>query len=278
MGYGDELIALGEAQALHRALCEPVQIVDAAGAPRWSCLWEGHAAVVPPGVRARVCLVNGPDARPYIAGWDHNQPGGRPRALYAAGWRAADYPAQLTLTAEEYAHGEALRAEIGPYVVVEPHVKDDASPNKDWGADRFQDVVRSCPGVTWVQMGPEGTVVLEGVRRVVTRTFREACGILAEAALYLGPEGGLHHAAAAMDVPAVVIFGSFILPETTGYFKHYNVAAAPEHAPCGRWAPCAVCRAALDSITPEAIAAAVMQTTARTPFWARRKEEAPWAR
>jgi len=47
--------------------------------------------------------------------------------------------------------------------------------------------------------------------------------VLANAALYVRPEGGLHHAAAAMRVRAVVIFGGFIHPLTTGYPEHANI-------------------------------------------------------
>jgi hypothetical protein len=43
------------------------------------------------------------------------------------------------------------------------------------------------------------------------------------AALLISPEGGLHHAAAALGVRAVVIFGGFISPATTGYELHTNL-------------------------------------------------------
>ncbi len=78
--------------------------------------------------------------------------------------------------------------------------------------------------------------------------------MLSHAQAYLGPEGGLHHAAAALRVRAVVIFGSFISPETTGYPFHANCYVADAHAPCGRWGDCAGCRAAMDAISPELVA------------------------
>ena len=37
-------------------------------------------------------------------------------------------------------------------------------------------------------------------------------------------EGGLHHAAAALGMPAVVLFGGMISPRNTGYDVHVNLA------------------------------------------------------
>lgn len=159
-----------------------------------------------------------------------------------------------------------MRARLGPYVVVEPNVKVGASPNKDWGRDRYQEVVRSLPDVRFVQLGAHSDGPwLRGVESLLTPTYRAACGILAAAEGYLGPEGGLHHAAAALRRPAVVIYGSFISPMTTGYPFHWNLTGmdglepAGRHAPCGRWAPCASCARALDSIQPEDVAEAVRE-------------------
>ena len=111
----------------------------------------------------------------------------------------------------------------GQYIVVEPHVKDGCvSPNKSWGFDRFQSVVKSCPGIRFVQ--PDyGAAILEGVEPVVTKGFLNACSLIRDATGYLGNEGGLHHAAAAVDTPSVVIFGGYHSPKVTGYSNHINL-------------------------------------------------------
>lgn len=251
MGMGDELMALGEAEAIYRATFSRVLIVDRDDRPRWSPVWENHPAVARSADEPhRVRLVNCVGARPYIKAWAED--GGQPMAVFS-NWRARDCASRLALTAAEAGLGAELRAKIGPYVVVEPHVKGASSVNKDWGFARFQKVVDLMPGVSFVQMGPE-LQSLSRVQRVKTPTFRDACGILTHADAYLGPEGGLHHAAAALSVPAAVIFGSFISPATTGYPQHANFYTPDEHAPCGRWAPCSACRQALERIRPEAVA------------------------
>src|SRR5262249_3229320 len=82
-------------------------------------------------------------------------------------------------------------------------------------------------------------------------TFRDALCVLSLARLYIGPEGGLHHAAAALGVPAVVIFGGFNSPKATGYAWHSNIVAPGE--PCGTVAYCLHCRDAMKSITVERV-------------------------
>jgi FkbM family methyltransferase len=59
-----------------------------------------------------------------------------------------------------------------------------------------------------------------------------AAGVLSGASLLISPEGGLHHAAAALGVRAVVIFGGFISPATTGYALHTNLFTAARPAGC----------------------------------------------
>ena len=249
-------MALGEAEAVHRVTGARVLIVDQNGRPRQSPVWEHHPAIATGDKEPhRATLVNAPGARPYIRSWATAD--GAQMAVYSSTWRAADHLGRLALSPAELALGAELRAKIGPFVVVEPSVKPEASPNKDWGADRFQAVVDRCLGVTFVQMGPslaELKAFLRGPRFVRTESFRAACGVLSHASAYLGPEGGLHHAAAAMRVPAAVIFGSFVHPETTGYPFHVNFYVNDQHAPCGRWARCQACFQALERIRPEDVA------------------------
>lgn len=98
---------------------------------------------------------------------------------------------------------------------------------------------------------PDGGGMLAGVRGIETRSFRAAAAVLARAGLYIGPEGGLHHASAAVNIPAVVLFGGFIGPQTTGYEGHVNFFTGQEA--CGSLRACGHCREAMRSITPPAV-------------------------
>ena len=207
MGYGDELMAMGEAESIRRATGARVLIVDQNGAPRWSPVWENHPAVARSEKELhRARLTNCPGHRPYIKEWVTAD--GAAMAIYSD-WRSRDNLGHLVLSPAETDLGLELRSKIGPFIVIEPHVRKNASPNKDWGFDRYQELVRKLPDLRFVQLG-EDSRPLEGVLRVRTASFRDACGVLAQAEAYVGPEGGMHHAAAALRRPAAVIFGSFI--------------------------------------------------------------------
>lgn len=239
MGWGDELMAAGQARRRHAETGAKVQILGVDRRPRWSELWQGIPYIVPPGGRgASERIVNGPNARPYIA------------AKRADRWAWQPFvptPAEVSLQAGE----RQLARLVDGAVVIEPTIKPGASVNKAWAADRWQQVVDAMPGVPFVQLGPESVPLLRGVRHVITRSFREAMGALSGARAYVGPEGGMHHASAALGVPAVVLFGGFISPAQTGYPTHRNLFTG-EYA-CGWRVPCAHCHAAMRKITVDMV-------------------------
>jgi hypothetical protein len=110
-----------------------------------------------------------------------------------------------------------------------------ASPNKDWGWARWSELARQLePGRPPVaQFAEPGRRRSPGVEAILTPSFRAA------ARCWRGPSGGaarkagLHHAAAALGTPTIVIFGGFISPRQTGYPHQVNLftAARLRHAP-----------------------------------------------
>ncbi|WP_411829488.1 glycosyltransferase family 9 protein [Paraburkholderia aspalathi] len=103
-------------------------------------------------------------------------------------------------------------------------------------------------------MGDRYSRPLPGVEFVPTATFRQACALLARARAYLGPEGGLHHACAALRVPAVVIFGGYVSPSVTGYHHHINLFSGSGLG-CGRSLACDC--SCMSTITYELVVAAL---------------------
>ena len=144
------------------------------------------------------------------------------------------------------------------FVIVEPNVPrwKTAAYNKDWGVHRYQAVANELRqrGIRLLQLIYGNEPILVGVSQTKTKSFRDAISIMANAVGYLGPEGGLHHAAAAVGIPAVVIFGGFVPPSVTGYKTHINLTGGAEA--CGSLTKCEHCRAALAAITPEEVVAA----------------------
>lgn len=162
---------------------------------------------------------------------------------------------------------EIMKAKRHPkgFVLIEPNVPawKSVAPNKDWGRQRYQDVAMRLrhEGVRVAQLSYGQP--LSGVEILAVGTFRDALAALRRAAVYVGPEGGLHHGAAAVGVPAVVLFGGFIPPSVTGYDDHTNLTGGATDF-CGSLNRCEHCRAALDQISPaDVVAAALAQISRR---------------
>jgi hypothetical protein len=136
------------------------------------------------------------------------------------------------------------------FVVIEPNVPmwKSVASNKQWPVDRYDKVALKLriAGYDVVQFVYGQGHRVESARQVKTSTFRDGLAALARASLYIGPEGGLHHGAAAVGISAVVLFGGFIPPAVTGYEMHTNLTGGAEA--CGTLSPCAHCRAAMQAI------------------------------
>lgn len=141
------------------------------------------------------------------------------------------------------------------FVLIEPRVKP-VYPNKQWPVDRYAQVAACLTGLGFAvrqfQYGAAGPA-LRGVDVIRTASFRDGLAALSRAALYIGPEGGLSHGAAAVGVPAVVIFGGFPDPKVTGYPHHVNLTGGVE--PCGSVRPCGHCKIAMMKITVDVVVA-----------------------
>lgn len=244
MGVGDELMAAGHARRVSRETGRKVAIVDRSGYARVHELWEGLDFISPVKGPDIATVTNGSGCRPYIKypfTWETGHG--------YTGWRARDHRPVI-------APRVAARRTPEDFILIESTIKALANPNKHW--DRWQAVVDALPGVRFVQCRPprDGGPALRGVEVVQTSTFIDALRVLGRASLYVGPEGGMHHGAAALDVPAVVYFGGSTSIEATGYPDHTNFGTAE---PCGRWQPCRHCAEIRNAITVDQVVQAVKE-------------------
>jgi hypothetical protein len=249
MGWGDEIMALGRLEAFHVATGERGSIRGhASGEARENILWQNHPAWekdAPDGV------IDGGGFRPYIERW--TQWRNQPQIIFNRKYRAR--AGKIHLTPEERAQtmDAWLKMNGGmPFAIISPHIKDKASPNKQWGLEKWEKVIVNFPLPVY-QLSPEGNEIIKGARWWKTRSMREAAAVVALSKLVLTNEGGLHHLAAAMNRPAVVVFGAFISPEVTGYSTHENLSVETEEGYCGRYAPCDHCKNAMAQITPDMV-------------------------
>lgn len=237
MGMGDELMVTGEVRELYTRSRMPIMVVDKRNRPRWNEVFLGNPKIVTDGRHIHQRLLNSSGNRPYIAEESKTR------------WRWRKYkplPGEMFLTEAEVAFALPFAGKV----LIEPNIKGTSGNNKAWLWDRWQGVVDES-GLDFVQVGPATAAKLQRVQFVITPTFRHACAVLAVSRAFVGSEGGLHHAAAAFNVPAVVLFGGFISPDVTGYKTHRNLFTGG--VACGMRTPCQHCRDAMAKITVDEV-------------------------
>jgi len=236
MGWGDELMAAGEAMSLGGV----VAIKDKSGNHRWFEAWENNPYIAMPGERYDKVLVNAPGARPYA------------KSVNGGAWEWKAYrpkPAKIFFTEDELNDVGFIE---NNFIVVEPHLKDkQESVNRNWGWDNFARVTSEVEA-DWVQLGATKPKMLPNARWIPTESPRVAAAVMTKAKAALLPEGGLHHTAAALNLKAVVLFGGFIAPQVTGYTMHKNIYIGSGLG-CGKRIKCQHCADCWSKIDPNRI-------------------------
>lgn len=262
MGYGDEIIGSGFAKGLaaqgkRLALGDGQQI-------RWTSraheIFRNNPNVAPPGSEGAPDLV-----------WKAHYAGNRCYNRQAEGrWEWIKQPDNGIVPGEIFFDRNELvwskmkacvpGAVSDRLIIIEPNIPafKAIKGNKSWPAERYDHVAkvlgRAGYHLTQITLrrpyGP-GHEIRTAQKIPQPPDMRHSLALLARARLYIGPEGGMHHAAAALGIPAVVIFGGFISPEVTGYSTHRNLFKGGEA--CGSFADCEHCRQALLAISTDEV-------------------------
>lgn len=140
------------------------------------------------------------------------------------------------------------------FVLIEPNVKLDykLGSNKDWGFSNWEILAAELTkrGIEWRQMGSDNYI--DRSRAIRTKSFMHAVKILAGAKLIITTDGALHHAAAALNIPAIVLWGGVAHPRNLGYDNQINIHHGDE--PCGSHSvDCPHCRKAMQKITVDEV-------------------------
>lgn len=241
MGIGDELLVTGHCRLLQQT--DPRKVRLDYGKRLWSEVFNHNPRIAhytePGDFQIYRPRPNG--LRPYCTAKTENK------------WTWQEYKppvGELYFDPHERGFGERYK----PMIVLEPNVKNRASPNKRWPWESWQALVwmLAKEGLKMWQLGPRGTRTLAGVRFIETENFRKACAVLSRAKAAVLTEGGIAHAAAAVGVRAVVIMGGYISPRVIGYEQNVNLFVGDELG-CGMRIPCKHCQRAMAEITPERV-------------------------
>jgi hypothetical protein len=250
VGFGDELLLSGIVKKAYEARKRPIALGrygknyfndEDPDRILWTEIFDNNPKIDRnPGLGA-VWIDGVKGNRPYID-YYNTEPG---KTVYKP---FRPEPGEIFFTEEELAR----YADLSGFVYIEPNVKGSFGGNKDWGFEKWQEVVERLPYEFIQGRGRQ----LEGVRQIDTISFRDACALLSRSALFLGTDGGMHHAAAALGIPAVVVWGGLVGPEILGYDSHINLRGEGVRS-CGSNSPCQHCRDAMAKVSVEMVVEAV---------------------
>jgi hypothetical protein len=253
--YPDAKIVFGNPKTYHDPKNNKISV-------HWSDVFFNNPIIVQPDepVKDMVCVPDYPGCRIYI---DYEktekEADGKELKYTKFAWQP-DYQAvrgELYFDSNEKSAASEIALRLpNPFFIIEPHIANKPWKNKKgWPFERWQAVVDALPEVGFVQMS-DGNV-LDRVHHVLTPTFRQACGIVACAGAVIASEGGLHHAAAALDIPAVVLWGHYTSPDILGYDDHENIRHA-EGLGCGyTWKDCPDCQESMHDIKVDEVIEAI---------------------
>lgn len=153
----------------------------------------------------------------------------------------------------------------GPFIAVEPDTNRDWFGSlRAWPMERWQAVVDHIrdvrPDVPVVQVGLGRSGVLADVVDLTGKTdFRGAALVIRAAALFIGTEGGLMHAARAVEANALILWGGVTLPEFIGYPEcQTTICKYVACAPCGNCGWCDQGHRCMQLITVEEVERATL--------------------
>jgi len=125
----------------------------------------------------------------------------------------------------------------------------------DWGLDNWTDFIKKATrrGHKLVQCGPAKNFALAnlhnfsnssvddiqkrnfehlGVTFHETQNFRDAMKLIAAVKMVITPEGGIHHASAALNKSGVILLGGRVHPDAFGYDFQCNIYVKDKTSPC----------------------------------------------
>ena len=248
MGFGDWLMASAQVKEANERTGKKVFLGDGTRTFFEPEVFLHNPRMAHDGDTDVTWVANYGGARPYILG-DKDK-----HFIFNDHWRPT--PGELFFSDAELAWAKE-RSPSRPYIVIEPTVKNRFAHgvNKAWP---YWGELVGAP-FPFVRLGMEEG----GFPLIKTKSFREGMLILKDASLFVGTDGGLHHAAAAMGVPAVVIWTGFSSPVHLGYDTHANIHDGSY--PCGTYSGrCEHCIEKAKAIKPETVLKAINEEYPRS--------------
>ena len=139
--------------------------------------------------------------------------------------------------------GELICTLEKDYVVIEPYSKINYTPNRAYSIENWQNLVNDLSQhIQVVQVGLPNYPLLDNVTDLRGKTtFRSATLVIEGSKLLMSTEGGLVHAATAVDTTSLVVITGYQTSKMVAYPQNINVHIG-SHGPCGLKIPCLDCK------------------------------------
>ena len=263
MGYGDDIMATGEVKNFKKKFPNYKFLIGNGSKIFSSEIFNGNNLIL------QKNEINNNDK----IKWIENYPGHRPYRKYNNLTNKYKYiwdysfkatPGEIFFNKAEILFSKNIIFQIKKktnkkLIFVEPNVKKKrGSQNRDWGFEKWQKLVDNLKNnYQFVQTTYGNQKKLNNVINIHNINFKFACSIISKMDLFIGTEGGFHHASAALNINAVVIFGGFIDPKITGYDFHQNFYIDKKESPCGSKFFCSHCEECMNLITVNKVELAI---------------------
>jgi hypothetical protein len=142
-----------------------------------------------------------------------------------------------------------------PWLAIQSTGNSRWTDNKNWGLEKFVKLAKLlAPMFSLVQLGSGADPPLPVQLNLCGKIgIREVFQALRQCDVFAGQVGFLMHAAAACDVPSVIIYGGFEAPWQSGYDVNVNLYNAVPCAPCWLESKCPYDKKCLEEIAPEQV-------------------------
>jgi ADP-heptose:LPS heptosyltransferase len=106
-----------------------------------------------------------------------------------------------------------------------------STPNKLWSNEKWAALVAACPQLDFIQLGVEHEPAIPGARDMRGLSLRDSFAVTRYCRAFVGVDSAPGHAAVALGVPAVILFGP-TNPEVWGHPTATNLYVRRRCSPC----------------------------------------------
>jgi ADP-heptose:LPS heptosyltransferase len=128
------------------------------------------------------------------------------------------------------------------FITIEPYSKDNYTVNRVYSFEKWQLIVDELSkDYIFVQVGNKGKTLNNVIDLTGKTSFLQATGIIGKSKLFMSAEGGLVHAATAVNTKSLVILTGYQSQKMVAYPQNTNINIS-NHGPCGLKKLCVECK------------------------------------